>query len=451
MRTNTTAPQHSRPRRLSALAVVSLAAVVGCQGQKAAPAAPPPPGVSVIRPVLHPVQGYYEYNGYLEAVETVKVEANVKAYLEKVHFKQGSEVKKGDDLYTLDPREYEAGVAKAQADIERARADNANALAQIKLAQAELDRLKKLGTSAAANETDKAVATLAATQAQLKTAVANEQAGEAAKRTAVIQLEYTHIKARIAGRINPTLVTEGNLVGQKDPTLLTTIVRMDEMYVDFDAPERDLVEYLRRKPDPKKSAGGDFAKIEVGIANDLGYPHPGDIDLRENKVDTGSGTIRMRGLLKNPVPAGSTERLLYPGLYAKIRMPVGAERELPVIPEEALMTGQEGRYVYVLGEGDVAVKRTVTVVPQVVWKVPAPNSPQASPPWMLNPPAGEPAKMPDGSPGKPTPPKVAQSVVAIEAGLKDTDQVIVNGLQKVRPGTPVAPETWTLQSPPKKQ
>ncbi len=445
MRTESSA----RVRRSAAVFLALVTTVspltLGCQGQKPAPPAPPPPAVSVLTPAVYSVQNYYEYNGYLDAVETVQIKARVKGYLDKVHYQEGQEVKKGEDLYTIDPREYEAGVAKAKADIARAVADIANAKAQIKLAETELKRQTDLGTASAQTDKDKAVATLAANQAQLQTAVADRQAGEASLRTAELQLEYTHIKAPIDGLINRTLVTQGNLVGQSEPTLLTTIVKMDELFIYFDAAERDLVEYLRSAQ--MGDAEAVLAKVEVGVANDVGFPYAGVIDFRENKVDTGTGTVRIRGRLKNPLAPNGKSRLLYPGLYARVRVPSGKPRDMTVIPEEALMTGQEGRFVFVIGENNIARKQIVSVLPQVVWKVSPPGG-VVAPPWMLIPPAEQ--KMLDGSVGKPLPPKSALSVVAIEKGLEKGDRVVVNGLQKViRPGMEVNPELWTLQPPPK--
>lgn len=422
------------------LAAITSLAGVGCADKKPEMKPPPPPAVVVAQPVVQSVKSFYEYNGYLDSVEMVQIRARVKGYLEKVHFTEGVEIEKGADLYTIDPREYQATEAKALADIERAKADGANAQAQIDLAQAELDRQNKLGTAAAQTDKDKAAATLAANKAQLKTAIANEHAGDAALRNARLDLEYTHIKAPIGGLISRTLVTQGNLVGQNETTLLTTIMRMDKLYVYFDAAERELAGYLQAAGTGAKATG---LGIDVGVANDVGFPHHGTIDFRENKVDTSTGTVRIRGWLENPLPPGGNSRLLYPGLYAKVRVPAGPPRDLPVIPEDALMTGQEGRYVYVVGPDNVAIKQTVTVVPQVFWKV-LPGA--KAPGWMLNP-TGPPPKNPDGTEGQLPPPKAVQAMVAIEAGLSVGDRIVVNGLQKVYPGKPVTPEIAELQAP----
>lgn len=424
-------------RRAMAILAIFVGCTAGCRPPAEAPKAPPPPSVTVSRPVIQSVQGYLEYNGYLDAIETVQVRARVKGYLEKVHFVDGVDVTKGTPLYTIDPREYKAMVAKAEADIERARADHANAKAQEKLAEAEVKRQKALGTAASAAEVDKAEALLAVAQAQIKTALANERAGESAKRTAELELEYTDIKAPIDGRINRTLVTQGNLVGQNETTLLTTIVRMDKLYVYFDAAERDLVDFLQ-----SKAADRAAVRMEVAVTNERGFPHIGKIDFRENRVDTGTGTVRIRGELENPLGPDGKNRELYPGLYAKIRVPNGPARDLPVIPEVALMTDQEGRYVYVLTEKDTIRKQTVDVVRQTFWRKPK-STDTAEPGWKIG--AGANPKAPDAAE------LPVQSMVAIQSGLSPTDRVVVNGLQKAFPGQPVAPDLRELIAPsPKK-
>ena len=258
-----------------------------------------------------------------------------------------------------------------------------------------------------------------------------------------LQLDYTKVYSPITGQISRTLVTRGNLVGQNENTLLTTIVSMDPLYVYFDAPEQDLVEYQRSL---KAGEEADLLKqslpVEVGVATEDGYPHAGKIDFRENRVDTGTGTVRVRGRIPNPrVPPGNA-RLLYPGLYARVRVPAGEPRQLPAIPEDALMTGQEGRYVYVLGEGDVVQKRTVKVGPHV-WKAPIANDGPAADKakadsWTLT--------FTDKDKAVQTVP--VPSVVAIESGLTTADRIIIVGLTRARPGAAVTPEPQELKPPP---
>jgi RND family efflux transporter MFP subunit len=419
---------------------------VGCARPAPPPAAPPPPAVAVVRPVSHKVQAYNEYNGYLDAVETVEVRARVKGFLTGIAFKEGDEVKAGDPLYTIDPREYAAAVAKSRADIAKAAADMANARALIKNAEADLARFNRSGQAVSQSELDKATATLDSNKAQLDVATANKAAAEAALQSAELELGYTDIRAPIAGRISRTLVTRGNLVGQMEATLLTTIVSLDPLYVYFDAPEADLVSYQRQLQGVSPGAAGGLP-VAVGVATEEGYPHAGVIDFRENRVDTGTGTVRVRGRVPNPVVPPGNVRVLYPGLFARVRVPDGPPRDLLVVPEDALMTGQEGRYVYVVDEKNVVHKRTVVVRPQVVWRAAEPDAPNPPPGWVMANTAPPPATPPAaGTPPAPTS-VPARSVVAIDRGLKPGDAVIVNGLQKARPEAPVEPEVWELRPP----
>jgi membrane fusion protein, multidrug efflux system len=429
-------------RRSLAFGALLTGLVAACSHQKASPPQPPPPKVTIAKPVAYPVQGYYEYNGYLDAVESVEIRARVKGLLDEIHFVEGDEVEAGAPLYTIDPREYRTAVARATADQTKAAADIGNWKAQIKLAEAELQRLNRSpGGAVTQSEIDKARAQVDVNTAQLAIAQAAKDAAAAALQTANIQLGYTDIRAPITGRISRTLVTKGNLVGQDQPTLLTTIVSMDPIYVYFDAPEKDLIRYQQ----VRRAKGGAQAPVEVGVTTEPGYPHAGTIDFTENRVDVGTGTVRLRGRVPNPPAGPSNARLLYPGLYARVRVPAGVPEPRPVIPEDAIMTGQEGRFVYVLGPGDVVEKRVVTIGTRI-WQAPPPNEP-GPPGWVLintNPPP--PAE--DGKGGPPAPLRLpARSVIAIDKGLTPEDRVIVNGLQKARPGTPVAPDTWELRAP----
>lgn len=442
-------PPLGRVTLLGLFLVTVAGATPGCDKAKEAPPPPPPPKVGVAKPIVVPVLGYYEYNGTLETTKALEVRARVKGFLTKVYFTEGTEVrgpdpeatdedrKRGDKLYAIDQREFKTAVRKAEAERAKADADILNWKAQIKLATADLERLELAGTAASKTEVDKAKATLEVNQAELKAAEATREAADASLHTANIQLGYTDIRAPISGLISRTHVDEGNLVGQSDPTLLTTIVKMDELYVHFDAPERDLVEYQRslaakKVPDPM----GGSIPVMVGVTGDPGYPHVGTIDFRENRVDRGTGTIRIRGRVPNPKVAPNNVRLLYPGLYAKVRVPAGEPTDKPVIPEEALMTGQEGRYVYVVGAENKISKRTVTVGTQVYRAPPpAPDAPPAA--WSFK-----------GATGTPPGPFV-RSVVAIEKGLTKDDVIVIDGLQRARPGIAVEQQMYELTGPPR--
>jgi len=401
--------------------------------------------VTVTRGILTPVRDYLEYNGYLDTTETVEVRARVKGLLTAIHFTEGSEVKKGDPLYDIDQREYLTAEKKAIAELQKSKADVQNWQAQIKLAEAELERATTATKSGVGAKTDldKAVAQLDVNKAEKAAAEASRDAAEAALHTSRIQLGYTKISAEIAGRISQTRVTKGNLVGQTEPTLLTTIVRMDELYVYFDAPEPDLVEYQRammesHQPDPTSRT----LDVEIGVTKEKGYPHHGKIDFRENKVDISTGTVRLRGRIPNPQGMGGV-RSLYPGLYARVHIPTGPPKPQLAIPEDCIMTGQEGRYIFVVKSDNTVERRIVTLGP-IIWRAPAPMPGVIAPGWeLVNP---SPAPSTEGSPpaaGR----RPVKSMVAITAGLTESDRVIVEGIQKARPLSAVAPEEWTLRAP----
>ena len=373
-------------RLIVLLAIAGLSS--GCQRNKPTPPTPPPPEVTVAKPVWREVQNVREYTGYLDAVETANVRTRVRGFLQKIHFTEGSEVKKGDPLYDIDPREFEANVAKAQADLTKATA----ALAR---AQADEDRARTLLASRAISEEE-----FAQRSADRKSAAATQKQAEAALAIVKLDLEFTKIKAPIDGRISRTLVTEGNLVGFNEPTLLTTIVRMDSLYVLFDVPEANAVEHEQRSREQKLPSATDRTiPLEVGVARETGFPHAGVIDFRENRVDTGTGTIRLRGVLANPY------RVLIPGLFARVRVPQGDPQRLLAIPEVALMSDQRGRFVYVVGPDNVVEARSVTV---------------------------------NGKVG---------NLTAVEKGLNPEDSVIINGLQRARPKGVVKPVEASPEAP----
>lgn len=407
--------------------------VLSCDRPRAAPVAPPPPVVTVTSPVMFPVQSYFEYNGHLEPVETVEIVARVEGFLNESTFTEGDDVEQGKLLYEIDPREYQAAVKRSEAD-------KLKAAAELKRAQSEEARVKRLRASGAISEEEyeQRVSTRETAEAVvLQTAAALE--------AAELQLSYTKIKAPIEGQISRTLITRGNLVGQSGNTLLTTIVRMDPLYVYFDAPERDLVEYQRslKEVTENEILSGSF-RVEVGVASEKGYPHKGRIDFRENRVDIGTGTVRVRGTIPNPRVPPANVRLLYPGLYARVRIPSGDPRPLAAIPEDALMTGQEGRFVYVLGPDQVIEKRTVVVGPQIFKGEPAGDEPG----WTLAPAdPGETDKGRIDEGGTDAALARVPSVVSIESGLTVDDVIVINGLTKARPGAPVTPVSRKLQPP----
>lgn len=472
-------------RRASLAAVVLAAAtgLAGCRGSKPAPAPPPPPRVTVVRPATVPVRDYWLYNGYLEQTKAAEVRSKVRGYLTKVEFVEGTEVAAGDPLYAIDKVEFNTAVRKADAEEKKAAAEIENWKAQIVQAEADLTRITTAVNSGAESKTelDKAKATRDVRVAERDAAKANREAAFEALHSAKIQLGYTDIKAKIGGRISRTMVDEGTLI-QADTTLLTTILKVDELYVYFDAPEADLIAYQQsviargegswvhrmfaavetdlveyQQAVVARGEGSWIDRmvaelysitrkipVEVGVTKEDGYPHVGKIDFRENKVEAATGTIRIRGKIDNPLLANNV-RLLFPGMYARVRVPKGDEAPQLALPEDCLLSGQEGRYVYVVAADGKVEKRVVTVG-AVVWKAVAPVPGPPPPGWVaVNP---SPAPAVEGQPPIPTR-RPIKSVVAVtfHKRLEPDERVILDGLQQVRPGSPVTPEEWNLIPP----
>jgi len=372
------------------LVLVLTAGVVlssaGCQRKApagAAPAAPPPPKVMVSNPVEMPLVETRDYTGHLEAVESVAVRARVRGVLEKIHFEEGAEVEVGTLLYEIDPREFQAVVDEMAADIERLNHE----LKRTQLAaERSTELLAKNATSREEWETKQAAK--AVTKAQMEKAKASLE-------VAKLNLSYTKIHAPISGRVGRTLVTVGNLVGYNEPTLLTTIVRMDPVYIQFEIPERDL---LRFEAVDQGSLDATWslmrAPLSVGLETETGYPHEGVIDFRDNRVDAETGTILVRGTLAN------RERKLVPGLFARVRVPVGLPKPRLLVPQTALAADQRGRYALVVKADDTVEQRPVQIAANVEQK----------------------------------------GYLPIREGLNRSDRVIVSGLQRARPGAKVAPQ-----------
>ncbi len=450
-------PRH----RIAALAgLLAALSIVGCNRQKAPPQAPKPPGVTVVRPGTAPVNDYYEYNGHLDAIESVEVRARVKGLLKKVLFTGGKEIEKGTPLYEIDKREFltaerkaKAEVAKAKADVIKSTADIQNWVAQIEFAKADFKRAEDAANKSVGSKTDldKALATLdvnkaqlAASQAAREASIAAVESAESALHSTEIQLGYTEIRSELAGQIGHTIVDEGNLVGQSDPTLLNVIIRVDKLYAYFDLPEQDMLDYLREAdrlglPHPPKQT----IPIMIRVPGQDPTWYPGDLDYVEARVNTSTGTVRARAVIPNPFRQSSDVRIFFPGMFIHVRVPKGPPRPQLVLPEDALMTGQEGRFLYIVGANNIVEKRIVTLGPSV-WKAPPQEPGVVSPTWALvNPTPGPP---PEKGPPVPTR-RPIKSMVAILAGLKPDDRVIVDGIQRSRPGAPVTPEEWNMIPP----
>lgn len=366
------------------------AALAACGGGGGPPAFPPP-GVNVAAVVKKPITEWDEFSGRVEAIETVELRPRVAGYLAAVHFHEGGEVRKGDLLFTIDDREYRAAADSARANVARAET-------RVELAQTELARTEKLVTLKAA-----AVEELEQRQGELKQAVADRNTAAAQLRQSELNVEFTRISAPISGRIGRAEVKPGNLVSPAT-TLLATIVSLDPVYVSFDGNERLYLKYQQLAHDGARPSSRDAHNpVRVGLANEEGYPHQGEMVFVDNQLDPATGTIHARALLPNK------DRVFTPGLFARLQLLGSGTREALLINDRAVLTDQDRKFVYVVAADKgmtKTVRKDVVLGPQV-----------------------------DG-------------LRVVTAGLAEGDQVVINGTRKIfAPGQPVTPFTVPMDQP----
>ncbi len=361
---------------IAALAIAGLAGagLTGCADANsddapaaAAPAAPPVTSAVVVQRAVTETQ---EFSGRLEAIEVVDIRPRVSGYITAVNFKPGAEVKKGDVLFVIDPRPY-------QAEADRTRAVAAAAQARADLARLELQRAERLLA-------DKAIAQRefderAAGQKELDASV---RAAQAEHETARLNLAYTRITAPINGRVSKAEITLGNLV---DATaVLTSVVSLERIYASFDGDEETYLRVSRR------TRAGQLVDVKVGLANEQGFPHSGKLEFVDNRLDSRSGSVRMRATLDN------AQGILAPGLFARVQIAGGAPTQQILIVDRAVSTDQDRKFVYVVDKDGKAEYRSVKLGP-----------------------------LDDG-------------LRIVREGLKPGEKIVINGLQRVRPGAPIA-------------
>jgi multidrug efflux system membrane fusion protein len=373
-------------RRLAVTGVLSLAglslAALTVGGKKEPPAAPQPQAVTVAEVPERQITEWDEFTGRLEAVDQVEIRPRVTGYIKRVTFAEGKEVKKGEVLFEIDPRPYEADLARAEAELESARS-------AASLAKSEVQRAGKLVDMQAISREEFDSRTSAEVQGG-----AQVRALEAAVQTARLNLDWTRVRSPIAGRVSNALVTAGNLVQAGPPAgaVLTTVVSVDSMYLYFDSDEQTYLRYAGRA----RSSGGTnwrTARLPVylGLANESGFPHEGRLDFVDNQVDPNSGTIRTRAVFSNH------SRALTPGLFARVKL-VGSEKtNAMLVRDAAIGTDQDRKFVLVVGPGDTLAYRPIV-----------------------------PGRLTDG-------------LRIVTSGLKPGERIVVNGLMRVRPGMKVAP------------
>lgn len=305
------------------------------------------PEVDVAMPIYREVIDHEDFTGQTEAVMTIDIRARVTGYLKSVNFKHGAEVKKGDLLFEIDPPHYKAEHARAEGVVAQAAAR----LNRLKLDYARAERLHPSGTitkeqfDLVSGDVAEAEANLAAAQASLK--------------LASVALGYCTIKAPIDGRMSRPNIDPGNLVKADDTSLsLTRIVAQDPMWVYFDLDERTMLR-LRRLGKSASAADGsatvDNIAVFIGLADEDDYSHEGKLDFRDNRLDPSTGTLRVRGVFPN------ADRFLTPGMFVRVRLPIGEPHQALLVPEQAVGTDQGQKFVYVIDNKDEVTYRRVQV------------------------------------------------------------------------------------------
>lgn len=336
-------------RRIVAIALmVSWAPLLGCGRAAKEGARSGPPSFPVARAVVDEVVNYEEFPGHLDAFKSVEVRAQVGGYLVAAPFSEGSEVAEGAELFRIDPRPYQAEVERAEAAVRRYES-------RLVRVEADTKRAANLFNRGTINrqESDKSTGDYAETKAALGTA-------EAALIRARINLDFTSVRAPFAGQVSQRRVDPGALV-RAGMTPLTTLVALDPIYVYLTVDEQT----MRRLRGVAMSAGAGQHELTAlaGLADQGGeYPYPVSITFSDNQVDAASGTLLIRGAIANPTRTDGT-RFLVPGMYARVRVPVGAPRQALLVPERALGTDQGRKFLYVVDAKDKVVYRPVTVGP----------------------------------------------------------------------------------------
>jgi RND family efflux transporter MFP subunit len=370
--------------RKSVLALASIVSLLlaGC-GDKAAQQKPAFPSVTVAPVERKEIVEQDEFTGRIEPVEWVEVRPRVSGYLQEVRFQSGQLVKKGDVLFLIDPRWHQAAFDQRQAEFAQTKVHLDNA-------KREADRTPLLLTNKAISQEESD-----ARESRYEEAKAALLAAQAALESAKLDLEYTQVRAPIDGRVSRALLTEGNYVsGQAGgASLLTTIVSVDPVYVYADLDENSLLKFNNVAHSKKLETDGDGKiPVELQLADETGFPHKGYIESFDNRLDANTGSILLRGVFPNP------DGRIVPGLFARIRVPLSERYPALLVEQRAIGTDQAQKFVLTLTPSNTVAYQAVKLGPEI------------------------------------------QGKRIIRSGLSGTEEVVVNGLQRVRPGMPVVPQ-----------
>ena len=358
--------------------------VIGCGHAPPAPPLAGPPEIEVCLPINREVTDREEFTGQTEAVKTIDIRARVTGYLTSVNFRHGAEVNQGDELFDIDPPYY-------QAEADRASGVVAESEAHLKRLTLDYERAKKLHPTGVITKEQFDLAS-----GDLAQATAGLQSARSSLKIAQVNLNYCKVKAPITGRLSRPYIDPGNLV-KADDTILTRIVSTDPIWVYFDLDERTMLR-LRRLMRHGAIEAGRTAKLPVmmALADEQTYLHEGVLDFEDNRMDPSTGTLRVRAVFDNH------DRLLSPGLFVRVRLPIGEPHNSLLVPEQALGTDQGQKFLYVVTADDEIAYRPVQVG------------------------------------------KVHDRQRVIKSGLTADERVVVTGLQRVRPGIKVKPTMMTI-------
>ena len=368
-----------------AFAVSACAILSACEQNTFVP--PPPPKVDVAAPMQKSITRYLDATGNTAPVKSVDLVARVQGFLQAINYKDGSPVKEGTTLFTIEPETYKLKVDQAQA---------AEAGAQASLKQAELDYKRQVDL---VQKQAVSQSTLDTSTANRDNAQANLQQAQANTKIAQVNFGYTNVAAPFDGIVTAHLVSVGELVGVASPTQLATIVATDPIYVNFSVNEQDVLR-IREEARRRGITVDDLRQIpiEIGLQSETGYPHKGTLDYVAPQLNQSTGTLAVRGILKN------SDRQLLPGYFARVRVPVEQNVKAMLVPDVALGSDQAGRYVLVVNAENVVEQRKVTVGP------------------------------------------LEGDLRVIESGLKVDDKVVVAGLLRAIPGQKVDPQLKNVGS-----
>jgi multidrug efflux system membrane fusion protein len=357
----------------------------GCKG--ASDKKPPSPAaVEIAAVVAKPIRLSDEFNGRVASINSVDVRPRATGYVDKVAYREGDNVKRGDLLFVIDPRPFRDALDSAKATLEREHAAAAFAEIQSKRAQA-------LNASSAISQEE-----YQNRDSDLSQSTARVHAAEAAVAMAELNLSFTEVRAPVDGRTSRAQLTRGNLA-QADQTVLTTVVSQDPVYVYFDCDEQSYLRFQERAHRGSRVSSAN--PVRIALANETGFPHVGRVDFLDNELNAATGTIRARVILPNP------DHLFTPGLYARVQLESTGTVPALLVDDKAILTDQDRKYVYVLGAGDTAQRKDVQLGPLV-----------------------------DG-------------LRIVQSGLGTGDKVIVGGLQKILyPGVPVTPKDSAMEPSP---